>query len=122
MLLMHPDGASAREAAQYEIPEEGKLAEFRSADGERMLATARAVEVLAEDLTLVVEIKRASAYQTIDEMTRSIVLMSFLVVALIIPLAYGLVVSITRPLDTLTDGADAVSRGNYEVELPVRTR
>lgn len=122
VLLMHPDGASAREAAQYEIPEEGKLAEFRSADGERMLATARAVEVLAEDLTLVVEIKRASAYQTIDEMTRSIVLMSFLVVALIIPLAYGLVVSITRPLDTLTDGADAVSRGNYEVELPVRTR
>ncbi len=122
VLLMRPDGASAHEAAQYEIPEEGKLAEYRSADGERMLATAQAVEVLAEDLTLVVETKRASAYQAIDEMTRSIVLMSFLVVALIIPLAYGLVVSITRPLDTLTDGADAVSRGDYQVELPVRTR
>ena len=73
-------------------------------------------------MVLVVATDWNVAFAAVRELGRSIVLLSLLAALLVIALAYGLVVSLTDPLEKLTAGARALARGDYSHELPVATR
>jgi diguanylate cyclase (GGDEF)-like protein len=121
MVLAHPPVPT--ESAPDLVPEEGSLTEYRDEHGTRVLAAARAVEEPdGAPMVLVVATDWNVAFAAVNELGRSIVLLSLLVALVVIALAYGLVVSLTDPLEKLTLGARALSRGDYSHELPVRTR
>ena len=116
-------GPLASDSTPKLAPEEGTLTEFRDATGARILAAARAIDGLdGEPMVLVVASDRKTAFAAVTDLGRSIVLLSFLVAVVVIALAYGLVVSLTDPLEKLTGGARAVSRGDYSQELPISTQ
>ena len=69
-----------------------------------------------------VETERRAAFAAVDELRNRIVFISAIVALVVIALAFALAVSLTRPLESLTQGAQAVSSGDYSIELPVRTR
>jgi diguanylate cyclase (GGDEF)-like protein len=113
----------AGEKAPALTPGEGSLTEYRDARGARILAAARAIDELdGVPMILVVANDRDIAFAAVTELGRSIVLLSLFVAVVVIALAYGLVVSLTDPLEKLTASAQALSRGDYSHELPVRTR
>jgi diguanylate cyclase (GGDEF)-like protein len=122
LVLAHPE-PGANENEPELVPREGALTEYRDASGARVLAAARAIDELdGAPMVLVVANDRNTAFAAVTELGRSIVLLSFLVAMVVIALAYGLVVSLTDPLEKLTAGAHALSRGDYSHELSVRTR
>ena len=122
VVLAHPEPVT-NETSPELVPEEGSLTEYRDASGRRVLAAARAIDGLdGEPMVLVVANDWNVAFAAVAELGRSIVLLSLLVAVVVIGLAYGLVVSLTDPLEKLTAGAYALSRGDYSHELPVRTR
>ena len=122
IILAHPADSVPTEAAPEPAPEEGSLTEYRGSNGTRVLAAARAVQALdGPPMVLVVATDWNVAFAAVTELGRSIVLLSLLVAVVVIALAYGLVVSLTDPLEKLTLGAHALSRGDYSHELPVRT-
>jgi diguanylate cyclase (GGDEF)-like protein len=121
-VFSHPDTFS-HEATPNLPPAEGSLTEYRDESGARVLAAARAIEGLdGEPMVLVVANDWKTAFAAVTELGRSIVLLSFFVALVVIGLAYGLVVSLTDPLERLTAGARALSRGDYSLELSVSTR
>ncbi len=121
VVFAHPEPRSNERTPEL-APEEGKLTEYRDENGARVLAAARAVAGLdGEPMVLVVANEWKTAFAAVTELGRSIVLLSFLVALVVIVLAYGLVVSLTDPLEKLTAGARALSRGDYSHELPVST-
>ncbi|HJS73348.1 MAG TPA: GGDEF domain-containing protein, partial [Vicinamibacteria bacterium] len=95
----------------------------RDRSGARVLAAARSIEGLeGEPMVLVVANDWNTAFSAVTELGRSIVLLSVFVALLVIALAYGLVVSLTDPLEKLTAGARALARGDYSHELSVATQ
>jgi diguanylate cyclase (GGDEF)-like protein len=122
VVLAHPEPVRGERAPDL-VPEEGSLTEYRDASGARVLAAARAIDELdGAPMVLVVANEWRVAFAAVTELGRSIVLLSLLVAVVVIALAYGLVVSLTDPLEKLTASAHALSRGDYSHELPVRTR
>ncbi|HEY7696988.1 MAG TPA: diguanylate cyclase [Vicinamibacteria bacterium] len=123
IVLAQPADLAPIDSAPELVPNEGSLTEYRDARGTRVLAAARAVtELDGSPMVLVVATDWNVAFAAVTELGRSIVLLSALVAVVVIGLAYGLVVSLTDPLEKLTLGAHALSRGDYSTELPVRTR
>jgi diguanylate cyclase (GGDEF)-like protein len=125
LVLAHPEPVThgANQTTPDLVPEDGSLTEYRDASGRRVLAAARAIDGLdGAPMVLVVANDWNVAFAAVTELGRSIVLLSLLVAVVVIALAYGLVVSLTNPLEKLTAGAHALSRGDYSHELPVRTR
>ncbi len=122
VVFAHPEPV-AGEKAPEPVPREGSLTEYRDASGARILAAARSIEAFeGVPMVLVVANEWNVAFAAVNELGRSIVLLSLLVAVVVIALAYGLVVSLTDPLEKLTASARALSRGDYSHELPVRTR
>lgn len=123
VLLAHPAEVADKESPTLWATDTRGIVEYRDADGEKVLAVARTIALpgLTAPLVLLVETEQDVAFAAVDELRRRILVMSLLVLALVIPLAYAVVVSFTKPLETLTGGAQAVSRGDYSLELPVRT-
>ncbi len=120
-VFAHPEPRS-NETTPELPPEEGTLTEYRDETGARVLAAARAVNGLDGDpMVLVVANDWKTAFAAVTELGQSIVLLSFLVAVVVIALAYGLVVSLTDPLEKLTAGARALARGDYSNELQVST-
>jgi diguanylate cyclase (GGDEF)-like protein len=123
VVLAHPEPVAGDERAPELLPDEGSLTEYRDTSGARVLAAARSIDGLdGVPMTLVVANDWNVAFAAVNELGRSIVLLSLLVAVVVIALAYGLVVSLTDPLEKLTASAHALSRGDYSHELPVRTR
>ena len=121
-VFAHPDPVS-NESTPKLAPEVGTLTEYRDAHGARILAAARAIEGIdGEPMVLVVAADWKTAFAAVTDLGRSIVLLSVFVAVLVIALAYGLVVSLTDPLEKLTAGARALARGDYSHELSVSTR
>jgi diguanylate cyclase (GGDEF)-like protein len=121
-VFAHP-GTFSHESTPKLSPAKGTLTEYRDERGARVLAAARAIDGLGgEPMVLVVANDWKTAFAAVTELGRSIVLLSFFVAVVVIGLAYGLVVSLTDPLEKLTAGARAVSRGDYSHELSVSTR
>jgi diguanylate cyclase (GGDEF)-like protein len=122
VVLTHPEPDSTGGVPEL-VPGEGTLTEYRDSNGAAVLAAAGAVEEPdVAPMVLVVATDRNVAFAKVTELGRSIVLLSILVAVVVIALAYGLVVSLTDPLEKLTTGARALAKGDYSVELPVRTR
>jgi diguanylate cyclase (GGDEF)-like protein len=122
MVLAHPEPNPDERAPSIE-PETGSITEYRDASGARILAAARGIEdIRGLPMVLVVATDWNVAFAAVRELGRSIVLLSLLAALLVIALAYGLVVSLTDPLEKLTSGARALARGDYSHELPVTTR
>ena len=121
-VFAHPEPLS-HETMPVLSPEEGTLTEYRDRSGARVLAAARSIEGLdGEPLVLLVANDWNTAFSAVTELGRSIVLLSVFVALLVIALAYGLVVSLTDPLEKLTAGARALARGDYSHELSVATQ
>ena len=100
--------------------EEGKPAKYTGYQGKAVVGTLKKVPEL--DWGLVAEKDREKAYAEIVRL-RNLTLGLFAGVLLLIGLcAYLLGLSIVRPLARLTKGADKVSAGDLEVDLPVLSR
>jgi diguanylate cyclase (GGDEF)-like protein len=123
LVLAHPQNRDAEPEPEI-VPQEGSISEYRDSGGVLVLAAGRALTGidLEDPLFLTVTTDWDTAFAAVSELGRRIVLLSVLVAALVIALGYGLVVSLTRPLERLTEGAQALSRGNYSLELPIATR
>ncbi len=123
VVMAQPPNASPPQIGSYAV-DENTLSERRDPNGARTLATARSLHVpgFGERLIVHVETERRAAFAAVDELRNRIVAISAIVAILVISLAFALVVSLTRPLESLTAGAKAVSNGDYSLELPVRTR
>ncbi len=127
LVLSHPVDTAVDTAADLtpaDVPEEGSISEHRDARGVLVLSAGRTIVGLdrSEPLFLTVTTDWNVAFAAVSELWRRIVILSVLVAALVIGLAYGLVVSLTGPLEKLTGGAQALSRGDYSIQLPVATR
>lgn len=123
VVMAQPPDASLPRVSSY-AADENTLSERRDPSGSRTLATARSLDVpgLDERLIVHVETERRAAFAAVDELRNRVVAISAVVAIFVIALAFGLGVSLTRPLESLTVGVQAVSNGDYTLELPVRTR
>ena len=123
VVMAQPPDANLPRVGSYTVDED-TLTERRGPGGVRILATARSIDIpeLGERLIVHVETERRAAFAAVDELRDRIVIISAIVAIVVIALAFALAVSLTRPLESLTQGAHAVSSGDYSIELPVRTR
>jgi diguanylate cyclase (GGDEF)-like protein len=123
VVLAYPADSASEEAPSI-VPDEGSISEYRDARGMRVLAAARTLYGIDEagPVFLIVTADWDVAFEAVTELGHRIVLLSVIVAAFVIALAYGLVVSLTDPIEKLTAGAQAVSRGDYSLELPVAAR
>ncbi|MGH9336746.1 MAG: HAMP domain-containing protein, partial [Vicinamibacteria bacterium] len=123
LILAYPRESVSTETLPEVVPEEGTIADYRDPRGVRVLAAARTVEGgdLEKPMLLVVATDWDVALTAVTDLGRRIVLLSALAAVLVIALAYGLVVSLTGPLEKLTAGAHALSRGDYSIQIPVET-
>jgi diguanylate cyclase (GGDEF)-like protein len=106
------------------VRDDYELRLYRDSRGVLVLAAARTLYGIdgGGPVFLIVTTDWDVAFATVTELGHRIVLMSVIVAAFVIALAYGLVVSLTDPIEKLTAGAQAVSRGDYSLELPVAAR
>jgi diguanylate cyclase (GGDEF)-like protein len=123
LVMSHPVDTAA-DLTPEDVPEEGSISEHLDARGVLVLSAGRTIVGLdrSQPLLLTVTTEWNVAFAAVSELGRRIVILSVLVAALVIGLAYGLVVSLTGPLEKLTGGAQALSRGDYSIQLPVATR
>jgi diguanylate cyclase (GGDEF)-like protein len=123
LVLAHPADDEADPPPGI-VPEEGSISEYRDARGVLVLSGGRALPGTDADPSffLTVTTDWETAFAAVSELGHRIILLSGLIAVLVIALAYGLVVSLTGPLEKLTDGAHALSQGNYSLQLPVATR
>lgn len=122
LVLSQPEDASADPELQT-VPREGSISEYKDSRGVLVLTAGRTLIGIdpGGPLFLAVTTDWKTAFAAVSELGRRIVVLSVLVALLVITLAYGLVVSLTGPLERLTDGAQALSTGNFSLELPVTT-
>jgi len=70
-------------------------------------------------LGLIVELQSEEAFAAVNRLRDLNLLISALAVFLVAGVGYGLVVSLTRPIEALIEGAKAVARGDLSGEIPI---
>ncbi|MFQ5789995.1 MAG: diguanylate cyclase, partial [Acidobacteriota bacterium] len=73
-------------------------------------------------LGLLVEMDSEEAFAAVRRLQRLSLLISALAAALVMGMAYFLVVNLLRPIEALIAGAESVSTGEFSVEIPVESR
>jgi diguanylate cyclase (GGDEF)-like protein len=68
---------------------------------------------------LIVEMHSEDAFAAVHRLRDVNLLISALTVLLVTGIGYGLVVSLTRPIEALIEGAKAVARGDLSREIPI---
>ena len=101
-------------------PSSQEVSEYLDASGRRVLGAFRFLS--SSRLALVVEMDVDSAFAAVHRLRYFNLLASLLAVGVMSALGYALVVSLTRPIEELILGAQAVSQGNYGVAIAVRSR
>jgi len=94
--------------------------EYRNHRGDRVMGTLEVVPLL--DWIVVAEISVAEAFSQITELRNQTAVVLCLLLVGIGLTAYVLGVSITRPLDRLTDGAARVAEGDLAVTISTESR
>lgn len=94
--------------------------EYRNHRGDRVIGTLEMVPLL--DWIVVAEISVAEAFSQITELRNQTAVVLCLLLLGIGLTAYVLSVSITRPLDRLTDGAARVAEGDLAVTISTESR
>ena len=94
--------------------------EYTDPQGNEVVGTLDAVP--QHDWAVVAEISTAEAFVQIAELRNQTLTILIILLLTIGLMAYGLGLTIARPLDRLTAGAGRVAGGDLEVDLPVVTR
>lgn len=118
----HPQGVDhdlSTEGVRRSLNGEQGVAEYLDGRGQRVLGAYRFL--LSSRLALVVEMDGDSAFAAVHRLRDFNLLASALAVGVVAALGYALVVSLSRPIEELIAGAQAVSQGNYSISIPVRS-
>jgi diguanylate cyclase (GGDEF)-like protein len=94
--------------------------EYTDPQGNEVVGTLDAVP--QHDWAVVAEISTAEAFVQIAELRNQTLTILIILLLTIGLMAYGLGLTIARPLDRLTAGAGRVAGGDLEVDLPLVTR
>ncbi len=116
-----PDLASdiASEGVQRCLRGENGIAEYQDGRGMAVLGAYRFI--LPHRLGLIVEMDSERAFAAVHRLRNMNLIISALAVFLVTGIGYGLVVSLTRPIEALIEGAKAVARGDLGREIPIVT-
>ncbi len=115
MALALPGGTVEALFAQQE-----DALEYTDPQGNEVVGTLDAVP--QHDWAVVAEISTAEAFVQIAELRNQTLTILIILLLTIGLMAYGLGLTIARPLDRLTAGAGRVAGGDLEVDLPLVTR
>jgi diguanylate cyclase (GGDEF)-like protein len=96
---------------------ENGIAEYRDGHGREVLGAYRFL--MPHRLGLIVEMHSEDAFAAVHRLRDVNLLISALTVLLVTGIGYGLVVSLTRPIEALIEGAKAVARGDLSREIPI---
>jgi diguanylate cyclase (GGDEF)-like protein len=94
------------------------IARYTSPSGNELVAGYR--HLPAYDLAVVLEMDYQQSFAAINRLRDLILLVCLLSAAVITALGYGVVLSLTGPIQALISGAQAVAGGNLSQEVPVR--
>ena len=114
-----PDLASdlATVAVQRCLRGESGIAEYVDGHGRSLLGAYQFL--MPHRLGLIVEMQSEEAFAAVIRLRDLNLLISALAVFLVAGVGYGLVVSLTRPIEALIEGAKAVARGDLTGEIPI---
>ena len=116
-----PDLASdiASEGVQRCLRGENGMAKYQDGRGLEVLGAYRFI--LPHRLGLIVEMDSEKAFAAVHRLRNMNLTISALAVFLVTGIGYGLVVSLTRPIEALIEGAKAVAKGDLSREIPIVT-
>jgi len=114
-----PDLASdlATEGVQRCLRGESGIAEYQDGRGRSVLGAYQFL--MPHRLGLIVEMESEEAFAAVIRLRDINLLISALAVFLVAGVGYSLVVSLTRPIEALIEGAKAVARGDLTGEIPI---
>lgn len=93
------------------------IAEYVDGHGRAVLGAFQFLK--PQRLGLIVELQSEEAFAAVNRLRDLNLLISALAVFLVAGVGYGLVVSLTRPIEALIEGAKAVARGDLSGEIPI---
>jgi len=96
---------------------ENGIAEYLDGHGREVLGAYRFLT--PHRLGLIVEMQSEDAFAAVLRLRDFNLLISVLAVGLVTGIGYGLVVSLTRPIEALIEGAKAVATGDLSGEIPI---
>ncbi len=114
-----PDLQSDRAATGFQECLAGRSGVATYEDG-RGIAVLGAHQCAGRDLGVLVELDRREAFAAANRLRRSNVIIGAVSAGLVAVAGFLLVVGLSRPIDALIAGAEAVAQGDYSVEIPVR--
>ena len=109
----------ASEGVQLCLRGENGIAEYQDGRGLEVLGAYRFI--LPQRLGLIVEMDSDKAFAAVHRLRDINLIISALAVFLVTGIGYGLVVSLTRPIEALIEGAKAVAKGDLSREIPIVT-
>lgn len=114
-----PDLASdlETEGVQRCLRRESGIAEYQDGHGRAVLGAYRFL--MPHRLGLIVELPSEEAFAAVLRLRDLNLLISALAVFLVTGIGYGLVVSLTRPIEALIEGAKSVAQGDLSGEIPI---
>ncbi len=107
-------------AAELLFAEEARQHRFVGIRGTRVIGMVRPVTLAGWGV--VAEREQAVAYAELARLRWSVVVITAIMLAVVGAVAYMLSIMLVRPLRRLTAGAEAVARGDFDVQLPVTSR
>lgn len=124
LVFAHPRDPDPGTDFPGRLIEDGRIAELRDGRGEVALGVSHSLQAmdLQEPLRLTVTTDWDVAFASVTELRRRVLLLSAVAVVLVVALAYGLVLTLTDPLERLALRAHGVARGDYGSDLPVKSR
>jgi diguanylate cyclase (GGDEF)-like protein len=96
------------------------VSRYRTAGGVDVLGACRAVPGV--DLVVVQEVEATTAFTSIRQLRNTVLLIALAGALLVTGFAWALVVRLVRPIESLIEGARAVSGGDYTHEVEVLSR
>ena len=109
----------ASEGVQLCLRGENGIAEYQDGRGLEVFGAYRFI--LPQRLGLIVEMDSDKAFAAVHRLRDINLIISALAVFLVTGIGYGLVVSLTRPIEALIEGAKAVAKGDLSREIPIVT-
>jgi diguanylate cyclase (GGDEF)-like protein len=116
----HPERDKATEGVRRCLEGKSGILEYRDGYGRDVLGAHRYLS--SYELGVIVEMASDKAFETVRSLRSINLLIGALVAGVVTALGYILVVSLSRPIEALTEGAKAVSKGDLSFEIPVSSR
>jgi diguanylate cyclase (GGDEF)-like protein len=115
-----PEKDMATEGVRRCLEGENGILEYRDGFGRDVLGAHRYLRTY--ELGVLVEMDSDRAFAAVRRLRSINLLIGVLVAGVVVALGYVLVVSLSRPIEALTEGAKAVSKGDLSFEIPVSSR